>query len=272
MIHNHSSRLIALLDRLAARHLAIAAIVMSVVFALGYWQLSDHSSTNGLIGPEDKQPISILDAFYFSITTETTLGLGDIRPVGLSRFLACFQVLLGLLLAGVTIAKITSLTGRELRLVSQNASGHWIESVKIPNGPILITFASISFNGTIIRYDGENFTQEGMPCGFFQGEMIEATDTFLRFHYSNRDSNTEFFDDGIAVLHFTSDPRTGRWLRYHATSHDFGKRWIVNYEGFRASDEESAIIHGIDLVARQEFVRLCVSKLVTTQSPYKMED
>ena len=266
MLHNRPSRLTTLLDRLAGHHLALAAIGMTVVFALLYWQLSNDSSANGLIGPEGKQSINILDATYFSITTETTLGFGDLRPVGLSRFLSCSQVLLGLLLAGITIAKITSLTGRELRLVSQNASGHWIETIQIPNGPIIVTFATITFNGSLLRYDGENFTREGVACGFFQGEMIEATGTFLRFRYSNRDSNTEFFDDGIAVLHFTSDPKTGRWQRYHATSHDFGKRWIINYEGFRASEEESGVIHGVDLVARQELVRAWVSKCTAGQS------
>jgi hypothetical protein len=82
--------------------------------------------------------------------------------------------------------------------------------IRLPDGPIIRTFATISFDGNVIRYDGENFTQDGEPCGFFKGEMIEVSDTFLRFRYSNRHSDTEFFDEGVANLNFTCDNRTGR--------------------------------------------------------------
>ncbi|MDQ3820530.1 MAG: potassium channel family protein [Acidobacteriota bacterium] len=269
MIHIRPSRLTTLLDRLTGRHLALAAIAVTVMFAFGYWQLSKHFPNHGLIEPETPQSISLSDAFYFSITTETTLGYGDIRPVGLSRLLACSQVFLGLLLAGIAVAKITSLSGRELRLASQNASGNWIESIRLPDGPIILTFATISFDGKVLRYDGENFTPEGEPCGFFKGEMIEISDNFLRFRYSNRDSDTEFFDEGVANLHFTGDAGTSRWTRYQATAHDFGKRRVVNYEGFRASTEESLIIHGADFSARQQLVRTFLSKLYNAKSSHK---
>src|ERR1035441_5160860 len=123
MISLRPSRLTTFLDRLSGRHLLLAAVGITVIFGFGYWQLSQHLPEHGLIGPENPNRITIADALYFSIVTEATLGYGDIRPVGLSRLLACSQVSLGLVLAGLAVAKITSLTGRELRLTGQNARG-----------------------------------------------------------------------------------------------------------------------------------------------------
>src|SRR5512137_2933526 len=44
--------------------------------------------------------ITFPDAFYFSTTTITTLGYGDITPVGIFRFFVIIEVLLGLIYTG----------------------------------------------------------------------------------------------------------------------------------------------------------------------------
>jgi len=44
--------------------------------------------------------ISFSDAFYFSTTTITTLGYGDITPVGIFRFFVIIEVLMGLIYTG----------------------------------------------------------------------------------------------------------------------------------------------------------------------------
>ena len=263
MFRIRPSRLTNLLDRLTAGHIALTALAATLLFAFAYWSLSHPSDGNGLIDSDNSNRISFLDSVYFSIVTEATLGYGDIRPVGFSRLLACSQVLLGLLIAGIAIAKVTSLTGRELRPVSYNAGGDWIELQKMPDGCVIITFATISITGDLIRYNGENFNSDGEPCGFFQGEMIELNDTVMRFRYSNRDSNTEHFEDGLANVHFVGDLHDGRWNRYHGTAHDFGKRRTVNYEGVRASEKESAIIHGLEFLPRQRLVRRYAKKLLS---------
>ena len=49
----------------------------------------------GLSGAVDG---SLLDCIYFSFTTFTTLGFGDINPVGAIRYLAALEALTGLVL------------------------------------------------------------------------------------------------------------------------------------------------------------------------------
>jgi len=47
--------------------------------------------------------ITLPDAFYFSTTTITTLGYGDITPVGVFRFFVVIEVLMGFIYMGSMI-------------------------------------------------------------------------------------------------------------------------------------------------------------------------
>lgn len=260
MIKTRPRRLTTLLDRVSGPHLALAMVATTVAVGIGYWILSALAPGQGLVGSDNTAGIGLLDGLYFSVVTEATLGYGDIRPIGLSRALACAEVVLGLVAAGIAIAKITSTTGRELRLTSQNASGDWIELNKVPDGQTILTFALIASNGTTLLYEGENFDRNADPVGFFTGELIDMNETMLRFRYSNRASSTTFFDEGVSSLRFVTDDHGQRWIRFQGTAHDYGKQRTVSYEGLRASPEASAIIHGIDVSARQQLVRDYLAK------------
>lgn len=50
----------------------------------------------------------VLDSIYFSFVTFTTLGYGDLSPVGVGRFTAVALVLCGLVIVALTIGKIAS--------------------------------------------------------------------------------------------------------------------------------------------------------------------
>lgn len=69
------------------------------LFAIGYY-IKIHSGYFGtLIGDFDN---SMMDCAYFSFTTYTTIGFGDVKPTGDIRFLAGLEALTGLVLIAWT--------------------------------------------------------------------------------------------------------------------------------------------------------------------------
>jgi voltage-gated potassium channel Kch len=87
-------------------HLVALVEVAVVLFALAYYALSVHSQDE-VSGIETR-----LDALYFSAVTTTTVGYGDIHPVGqLARGLATLQVSFDV----VFVAALAGLIGRNLR-------------------------------------------------------------------------------------------------------------------------------------------------------------
>ncbi|MFD2632337.1 potassium channel family protein [Idiomarina piscisalsi] len=76
--------------------LAIIAHTAEVaIFAVGYYAMHHHANFGYLTGNFDG---SFLDALYFSFTVFTTVGFGDIEPVGMLRFLTGVEGLTGLVL------------------------------------------------------------------------------------------------------------------------------------------------------------------------------
>jgi Ion channel len=76
-------------------------------FGCGYYYLTpggDGLGQNGnALGTRN-----LADSIYFSLVTITSLGYGDFHPVGWSKALAAVEVLFGLVLMGITLAKLTS--------------------------------------------------------------------------------------------------------------------------------------------------------------------
>jgi hypothetical protein len=87
---------------LRARMLAVmGAIVLAhiaeiCVFAGGYYVL-DHHLDGGGFGGQVGHAMTATDYLYFSTVSYTTLGLGDIYPVGGLRLVTGVEALLGLL-------------------------------------------------------------------------------------------------------------------------------------------------------------------------------
>lgn len=271
LLHN-TNRLTVLIDRIRTWQLVVVGILLTLSFAFIYFFISQSYPLHGLIQPDNIKELSIKDvkfqdALYFSIVTETTLGYGDIRPIGFSRWIACCQVFFGLFLAGMIVAKITSAHGREKRLAGYMAQGYWIELIEMPDKTFILSFAHIYLWEQNLRYDGNNFDENGKPKGFWEGELTGIKGHVLTFEYSNRKSLTDHFDEGICNIAFSQGANSKVWTQYQETGNDFGKKEYVTFEGFRASDEEIAIFHGKDLKAKQDLVQK-YAKSYKTVKPY----
>jgi hypothetical protein len=95
-----------------ARVLVVIAVVLSAhlieigLYAVAFAVCQTHPQLGALAGEIDG---GVLDIFYFSITTYTTLGIGDVHPRGALRLIAGVESLNGLVLIGWS-ASFTYLT------------------------------------------------------------------------------------------------------------------------------------------------------------------
>lgn len=105
LVHAESLRLLSWMTSniVAKTHLRLVLCVCGALlahtvevwlFGLAYFvmQRNDFGALSGALDG------SLLDCIYFSFTTYTTLGFGDINPVGALRYLAALEALTGLVL------------------------------------------------------------------------------------------------------------------------------------------------------------------------------
>ena len=71
-----------------------------ILFGIVYWLNKDLIVLNSKI----IKNFNLLDSFYFSTTTFTTLGYGDLSPLSGLRILSSIEAFLGLLNMGFLIA------------------------------------------------------------------------------------------------------------------------------------------------------------------------
>lgn len=86
-------------------------IVFFVAVVIGFGFLYTRFTPTGHGIGQNLKPLSDITLFtgiYFSIITISSLGYGDMHPMGFSKALICVEVLLGLGVIGSMIAKVTS--------------------------------------------------------------------------------------------------------------------------------------------------------------------
>jgi Ion channel len=88
-MHIRRRRILLLIFGLLALHIAEVWL-----FAFGYFFLLDGSGLSQIRGSQG----SLLDLVYFSAVVYTTLGLGDLIPVGAIRFMTGMEALTGFVL------------------------------------------------------------------------------------------------------------------------------------------------------------------------------
>lgn len=127
---NHEGRIKALSQRILVFLVEdVSLLVYSLIFAMivigfgiVYTLLTPfgHGIAQNLIPLSD---VSLFGGIYFSVVTVSSLGYGDMHPVGFSKALAGLEVFTGLTVIGIMIAKVTSqrLSYHVSRLFSSDA-------------------------------------------------------------------------------------------------------------------------------------------------------
>jgi voltage-gated potassium channel Kch len=85
-------------------------VINAASFAIIYLLLDHLAPEHGVVETfvQNHGPISWYNSLYFSVVTGTTLGYGDIVPIGASRFFAALQSLISFVLLAATVSKIAS--------------------------------------------------------------------------------------------------------------------------------------------------------------------
>ncbi|SIQ52187.1 potassium channel family protein [Solilutibacter tolerans] len=87
-------------DRRTMLKIIFSLLVLHVVeiwcFGLAFWGLSAIPGTGYMHGEHSTD--TLFDAIYLSATTYTTVGFGDVSPVGAIRFISGLESLVGLIL------------------------------------------------------------------------------------------------------------------------------------------------------------------------------
>ncbi|HJU11527.1 MAG TPA: potassium channel family protein [Candidatus Binataceae bacterium] len=104
------ARILDLFDSLSTARLFLIWLAVIVACGCAYW-LIDVSSGPGLIeaGTHVGKGLGgFATAIYFSFITATSVGYGDVLPIGATRILAVTEAVAGLLIFGLLIAKFVS--------------------------------------------------------------------------------------------------------------------------------------------------------------------
>lgn len=93
-------------------------ITIISMFAMIYSSAS-FNEKDGFMYLGNKVDLAFTDALYYSTITITTLGYGDIVPLGVYRFYAMTEVVIGWIFLGIIVFYITQIMQRETDLIKQ---------------------------------------------------------------------------------------------------------------------------------------------------------
>ena len=102
------NRLESILKNASFRKILLVYIIFIIAFGTSFFLLSSIEG-EGIYEENQKIPATLsgyLEAMYFSFVTSTSLGYGDIKPMGISRLLSVMEVLISLIIFGVLISKL----------------------------------------------------------------------------------------------------------------------------------------------------------------------
>lgn len=235
-----------LLDRLSWRTAASVIVLVTLAFASAYYALTILAPYHGL-QETGVTRIPFVNCIYFSIVTETTLGDGSMSPHGFARAVVSIQVLLGLIIAGLLVAKITSAPSATAARLASMTEGDWGDCLCCQETGIKIVGRSwIEATGSGLRFQGTDFYHDGTRSGAFISHSLSLTSKKVIFSLQSYDVSKELFTGGTSTLTFSDVDDRGRFTQYSislidssgATYKGIGRRLNQDPEILKATREQ----------------------------------
>ena len=195
------SVVIALIEKVSLSFYITIYII--IVFGLGVTYYLLTPSANGLIPNGCAKPVAITfgTALYYSVITVTTVGYGDLAPIGYGRAIASFEALFGLTMLGIILAKITSgrLSYHVLRLFWSDVQAR----LEVFSALFEKIEAELSHLSRQVR-EAFQGTPGGAPEGAQAGFLAEFTSGLTSMH-SGTLSFCRYLTDEMNAGYFFSD-------------------------------------------------------------------
>ena len=169
LIHLVDNNLVTRVEKISILGYIIRFAGAVIGFGLLYYLLTQYGHGIGRDN-EALDNATFLTGMYFSIVTISSLGYGDMHPMGISKVLACLEVLFGLVMIGVMIAKVTSY--RVERIYSSDAQKR-LENFAEGFNKSQRDFAEIMTNFEATRFEEIVHTLQAQ-CTAFSGYFLDA--------------------------------------------------------------------------------------------------
>jgi hypothetical protein len=223
---NMTSRTRLILVAQAAGCVLAAWAVLVAVIALGLYAFGGIAGGRIISPTTPELPVALKEYAYFAIVTTTTLGYGDYVPLGWFRIVASIDAIMGIVMAGVLVARITSVLVDPLSIL-QGAAGPWFDHVRIrrENGTTdeFVTLFEIEKQGGIWMCSGTNFNLSGTYRHRFNAHIIGVERGTLYIPYNNDVTSTDDYTSGIWVI-VLSGSADSPWLSSYTHDLKFGCR------------------------------------------------
>ena len=202
--------------------------------------------------------LDVFHGIYFSVVTITSLGYGDLRPEGVSRLFAGFQVVLGLTLIGLMITKLTSV--RVSHLVSslyasdvQRNLANFSSKFDITAEKLRNSFSNLAFHYQKVQVPTKSAdNSDSVTTGKLDIESID--DTKIRFHnsvVSLKEDSREFYDylsestDGGRYLQLIIESTVSNLVSAVSRALSATNQSIVTLSSSKNSDEAMLWLAGV---------------------------
>ncbi len=210
----------------------IGAVIVG--FAGVYWLLGHVGLGLLEFTYETDRLISFGDALYFSLVTVSSLGYGDIRPLGWSRLFVGAEVMLGLAFFGLLVAKISSVKQDYIlrRLyyadVVDNKLARFVELLE-EEGKLYRITSNLLLDGEIDPELTTTFKADVEESTFFYQthQLVHELSDLMRFEIHNGGFFGEVSDSLLSQMYASIEGMVRHTLRIVERDPDAACRYVL---------------------------------------------